>query len=156
MKLLLDKWLGRLLVLLMVLMTLDVLWGVFTRYVMGSQASWSEELARYLMIWVALLGAAFASGQGAHLAIDLLKPRLGQKQQRRVNFLISILVCAFAFTVLVIGGGRLMYVTHKLGQMSPALEIPKSYVYVVIPIAGILIILYQVLRKDLITSSSSS
>ncbi|MBX2817246.1 MAG: TRAP transporter small permease [Saprospiraceae bacterium] len=152
----LDKWLGRFLVILMALMTIDVLWGVFTRYVVGSQASWSEELARYLMIWLALLGAAYASGQGAHLAIDLLKPRLDTKNVSRVNLLISVLVCAFSLCVLVIGGGRLMYVTHKLGQMSPALNIPKSYVYVVIPVAGILIIIYQFLRRDLITKPSTA
>lgn len=156
MKEVLDKWLGRFLVLLMALMTVDVLWGVFTRYAMGSQASWSEELARYLMIWIAMLGAAYASGQGSHLAINLLKPKLDLKNQRRVNLIIRAFVVAFVFCVLVIGGGRLMYVTHKLGQISPALDIPKSYIYAVIPVAGILIILYQALRKDLITNNTAS
>ncbi|MDH3247194.1 MAG: TRAP transporter small permease subunit, partial [Saprospiraceae bacterium] len=62
-----DKVLEHILVALMAINTLDVLWGVFTRYVMGAQASWSEELARFLLIWIGILGAAWASGKNMHL-----------------------------------------------------------------------------------------
>jgi len=71
MKEIIDRYLSALLIGLMTLMTLDVLWGVFTRYVYGNQADWSEELAKFLLIWVGLLGAAYASGQKLHLTIDL-------------------------------------------------------------------------------------
>ena len=87
-----NKYLAYLLIFLMAIMTLDVLWGVFTRYVMGSQASWSDELARFLLIWVGILGAAYASGQKMHLAIDLLYPKLSSVNQKRLHSIQDLLM----------------------------------------------------------------
>jgi TRAP-type C4-dicarboxylate transport system permease small subunit len=145
MKKTIDQYLGYLLVLLMVIMTLDVLWGVFTRYALGSQADWSEELARFLLIWIGILGAAYASGQNMHLAIDLLYPRLSPAGQRRLVLIINMLIIAFALAVMVVGGLRLMYITQKLGQLSAALRIPMYLVYSVVPISGLLVIIYKYL-----------
>ena len=131
------------LVILMAAMTLDVLWGVITRYLVGSQASWSEELARFLLIWIGILGAAYASGQKMHLSIDLLKPSLSPKGQTRLSVVINLLVILFAVTVLLIGGIRLIYITQTLGQLSAALRIPMSLIYMVVPISGILVIYYK-------------
>ena len=144
-----DKILGNFLALLMGIMTLDVLWGVFTRYAMGNQSGWSEELARFLLIWIGILGAAYAAGQDMHLSIDLLMPKLQKKGQIRLKLLISFLIAAFAFTVMVIGGGRLMYITQVLGQLSPALRVPMAVVYSVAPLSGILVIYYK--ASDVVT-----
>lgn len=144
MKKTLDKYLGYLLVLLLSVMTLDVLWGVLTRYAFGSQADWSEELARFLLIWISLLGAAYASGQGMHLSIDLLMPKLTQASQRRLSIFIHVVILLFALTVMVIGGFRLMYVTQVLGQRSAALQVPMYLVYSVVPLSGVIIICYIV------------
>ena len=138
-----NKILEKLLVVLMIIMTFDVLWGVFTRYVMGNQASWSEELARYLLIWIGLLGAAYASGKKMHLSIDLLEGKIEQKNRRRLQILIASLVFLFALFVMVIGGGRLIYIVGKLGQHSPALNIPMQLVYLVVPLSGVLIMVYK-------------
>ncbi|MEM6321213.1 MAG: TRAP transporter small permease [Bacteroidota bacterium] len=138
-----DKYLGGLLTILMIVMTLDVLWGVFTRYAMGNQASWSEELARFLLIWIGILGAAYASGQKMHLAIDLLSPKLNDENKQRIDLLIKGLIILFAFLVLVVGGGRLIYISQTLGQTSAALKLPLSIVYSVLPISGLLIIYYK-------------
>ena len=139
----LNKYLGGFLIFLMAIMTLDVLWGVFTRYAMGSQASWSEELARFLLIWIGILGAAYASGQKMHLAIDLLQPKLNEQNKARMSLFISILIIIFALCILVIGGGRLMYITNVLGQLSPALRIPMWIIYAVLPVSGLLIVYYK-------------
>lgn len=138
-----DKILGGFLAFLMALMTVDVLWGVFTRYAMGSQASWSEELARFLLIWIGILGAAYAAGKNMHLSIDLLMPRLDKKRKKRLYVVISSLIILFAFTVMVIGGMRLIYITQVLGQLSPALRIPMAAVYSVVPLSGLLVIYYK-------------
>lgn len=130
-----DTILGWVLVVMLGVMTLDVLWGVFTRYVMANQASWSEELARFLLIWIGILGAAYASGQRMHLSIDLLN----EKPLR----LIAALVILFALSVMVVGGTRLVLLTAELGQTSPALGLPMSLVYAVVPLSGLLIIYYQ-------------
>lgn len=138
-----NFYLGRFLALLMAIMTVDVLWGVFTRYAMGAQASWSEELARFLLIWIGILGAAYASGQNMHLAIDLVSPKLGEVANKRLNLFIRGLIIAFALFVLVIGGARLIYISQVLGQLSPALRVPMSVVYAVVPLSGLLIIYYK-------------
>lgn len=148
----LTKYLGSFLAFLMTIMTIDVLWGVFTRYAMGSQASWSEELARFLLIWIGILGAAYASGQNMHLAIDLLSPKLEGKSKLRLAIAIRILIILFAFFVLVVGGFRLIYVTQVLGQMSPALQVPMTIVYAVVPISGLIIVYYKI--HDLLTLRS--
>jgi TRAP-type C4-dicarboxylate transport system permease small subunit len=138
-----DRILGTLLVIMLALMTLDVLWGVFTRYLLDNQASWSEELARFLLIWIGLLGAAYASGQQLHLSIDLLASK-----PRRV---IALLIILFALGVLVVGGSRLVWLTAQLGQTAPALGIPMSLVYAAVPISGVLIVFYRL--PDLIRSA---
>ncbi len=149
-----DKILGNILATLMALMTLDVLWGVLTRYVMGSQAGWTEELARFLLIWIGILGAAYASGQKMHLAIDLLQPKLSPPDQKRLIVIINTLVILFALSVMVIGGIRLIYITHILGQLSPALRVPMAFIYAVVPISGLLVIYYKI--RELTTSESEA
>ena len=147
-----DKILGAFLAVLMAVITLDVLWGVFTRYALGNQASWSEELARFLLIWIGVLGAAYASGKRMHLSIDLLGPKLEKKQQRRLQRFIDMVILAFAVTALVIGGFRLLYITQVLGQLSPALRVPMALVYSVVPLSGLLITFYKtqdILAKEI-------
>jgi len=131
------------LVILMGIMTLDVLWGVFTRYVMGAQASWSEELARFLLIWIGILGAAYAAGKNMHLAIDLYPQSLSPDKRKRLYIVINSLIILFALAVLVIGGSRLVYVTSTLGQVSAALQLPLSVVYTVLPLSGLLVIYFK-------------
>jgi TRAP-type C4-dicarboxylate transport system permease small subunit len=124
-------------------MVLNVLWQVFTRFVLGTPSSFTDELARYLMIWVGILGAAYVSGKNMHVAIDVLPQKLGGKAQKRMQIIVQLLVMAFAFLVMVIGGGRLVYITYILGQQSPALQLPLAYVYAVIPLSGLLIVYYK-------------
>jgi len=127
----------------MAIMTADVLWGVFTRYAMGNQASWTEELARFLLIWIGILGAAYVSGRNMHLAIDLISTKLKKKARRHLHLLILALILFFAVSVLVIGGFRLIYVTQVLGQISPALQLPMTIVYAVLPLSGLLVVYYK-------------
>ncbi len=147
-----DQVLKTVLAVLMAVMVLDVLWGVFTRYVMGAQSQWTEELARYLLIWIGILGAAFASGKKMHLAIDILPTSLeGRRQMLLVNS-IHVIVILFALAVLLIGGSRLVYITSKLGQVSTALDLPLAVVYSIVPISGLFIIIYKTM--DLLSPSA--
>jgi TRAP-type C4-dicarboxylate transport system permease small subunit len=138
-----NKYIGYFLVILMTIITLDVLWGVFTRYIMGSQASWSEELARYLLIWIGILGTAFVSGEGGHLSIDLVSDKLTPQKRNRLRKFIALVILLFALAVMVVGGIRLIYITAKLGQTSAALKVPMQYVYGVIPLSGLLIVMHK-------------
>jgi TRAP-type C4-dicarboxylate transport system permease small subunit len=146
MKKTLDRILGSVLVLLMALMVVAVLWQIFSRYVMNSPSSFTEELARYVFIWIGILGAAYATGQQTHLSIDILPPKLEPKNRVRLLIGINILIILFSLTVLVMGGGNLVYVNYELGQSSAALGLPLSYVYSVIPLSGILVIIYKLIE----------
>ncbi len=145
-----DLILARTLVFLMALMVINVLWQVASRFILGSPSSFTDELARYLMIWIGILGAAYVSGKNMHVSIDVLVRRFGDHTQRRLKFLVATLIILFCIGVMVVGGGRLVYITHVLDQHSPALQVPLSVVYSIIPISGLLIVFYKV--SDLINT----
>ncbi|MCB4799745.1 TRAP transporter small permease [Neotamlana laminarinivorans] len=139
-----DKILGNALIIIMGVMVINVLWQVFTRFVMGTPSSFTDELARYLMIWLGILGAAYVSGRNMHVAIDVLPLRSSSKTQKRIKLLVYVLIILFALLAMVIGGSRLVYITYILDQFSPALQLPLAVVYAAIPLSGLLIIYYKV------------
>lgn len=138
-----DQYLGYILAIIMAIMVLNVLWQVFTRFVMGAPSSFTDELARYLMIWVGVLGAAYVAGKRMHVAIDILPKKLSLENQRKVKLLVNGIIILFCLVALVVGGLRLVYITYVLDQHSPALQIPLAVVYAIIPISGILVIYYK-------------
>jgi TRAP-type C4-dicarboxylate transport system permease small subunit len=142
---LLDRILGGAIALLMAVMVLNVLWQVFTRFIINDPSSFTEEAARYLMIWVGLLGAAFAFGQKAHLALDLITARLTGARKRASEIFIQATVLFFALAVMVGGGVRLVWIQLALGQVSIALGVKLGYVYLVVPLSGGFIALYSIL-----------
>lgn len=144
MKLILDKILGSLLVFLMAVMVTAVSWQVFSRYILQASSSFTEEIARYLLIWIGILGAAYIAGQQQHLSIDILAPKLSEKNRIKLRMGINLLIILFCLLVLVIGGSNLVYLNYLLGQTSAALNIPLGAVYTVIPISGVLVIIYKV------------
>ncbi len=139
-----DRGLEAFLAFLMGFMILNVLWQVFSRYVMGAPSSFTEELARYLLIWIGLLGAAYASGKGLHLAMSLFHDKLSDKAKVRLEIILEVLIIIFSFSFLIVGGIRLVYLTFYLGQISAALEMPLGFVYLIIPISGVFFIFYSI------------
>ena len=130
------------LILAVLVLVLDVLWGVFTRYTMGEQAKWSEELARFLLIWVSLLGGAAAFGEKAHLGVDYFVGLLHPKSQKMLTVFTLLLILVFAVTIFIYGGVRM--VLDNLGQTTPALLWKMGHVYLALPISGIFIIFFTV------------
>jgi TRAP-type C4-dicarboxylate transport system permease small subunit len=142
-----DKILEALVVVIMGLLVLNVVWNVLSRYILNSPSSFSVELARYLLIWVGLIGGAYATGKKEHIAIGLFPQKLQRKdpaKRRKLDILINILIAAFAFFILVIGGIKLVVITFTMTQISPTLQIPLGYVYLSLPLSGLLIIFYSV------------
>lgn len=142
----LDTVLGGALVGLMAVAVLNVLWQVATRFVLGDPSSFTEELARYLLIWIGVLGAGYAVGQRAHLALELLPERLKGAAKRRLERLIFGGVGVFALFVMVGGGARLVYLQFTLGQTSPTLGWPLGAVYAVVPLSGLVMLAYVALH----------
>jgi TRAP-type C4-dicarboxylate transport system permease small subunit len=133
-----DRALAGLLVVLMALLVIDVLWQVASRYLLRAPSSFTEELARFLLIWVGLLGAAYAAGRNMHLAVDLLPAHLSGPGRRLLEGTILGLILLFALAVMGYGGARLVWVTLHLGQTAAALRMPLGYVYIVLPLSGLL------------------
>ncbi|MFY0626980.1 MAG: TRAP transporter small permease [Reichenbachiella sp.] len=140
-----DQVLEYTLSILLGLMVLNVLWQVTSRYLLNDPSAFTDELSRYLLIWVGLLGAAYASGRGMHVAIELLERALNEQQKRIQNLLIQTVIIVFAVMVLIIGGIRLVDISFQLGQTSSAMQIPLGYVYLALPLSGLLIAYYSVL-----------
>lgn len=127
-------------------MVLNVLWQVASRYVVKSPSSFTDELARFLLIWVGLLGSSYVAGKKMHLAIDILPSKLKGRKARNLSILINVLVALFAFFAMVWGGIKLVYITLTLNQTSAALNLPLGYVYSVIPLSGLLIVYYSIVN----------
>lgn len=146
-----DSVLAKAVAVLMGALVLAVLWQVFTRFVVRDPSSWTEELARYLMIWVGLLGAAYAAGRHKHLAVDILAGKLSGNRARLLRIIVSLCAILFAMSALFGGGMRLVWVMLKLGQTSASLQVPLGYVYLALPLSGLLITFYATLdlRRDL-------
>ncbi len=139
-----DKYLEKFLVVIMSILVIDVLWQVISRYVLSSPSSFTDELAGFLLIWVGLFGAAYVAGKKEHLAIDLLLQKSGPARRKFLEIFIAICVCVFSLPVLVVGGTWLVYTRFALEVKSAALEIPLGYVYIVLPISGILTIFFTI------------
>ena len=167
-KRMLERSLEVLIMAAVAVLVADVLWQVFTRFAVripglfpkkigafvlwllklihaAKPSTWTEELATFLLIWVALLGAAVALGRGAHLGIDYLVNKLPIKKKLCTEVFVFLCIALFSLCVMVIGGIDLVTSTLKLGQVSPALGIEIGYVYLAIPISGFFLALYSVI-----------
>jgi TRAP-type C4-dicarboxylate transport system permease small subunit len=141
----LDKALETVVIICMALLVLDVLWQVFTRKVLNNPSQWTEELATFLMIWVALLGAAVALSLGAHLGIDYFVGKLSQGKRTFIEVIVFALILIFAAYVMLYGGIDLVISTLLLGQLSPVWKIKMGYVYLAVPVSGFFMIIYSLL-----------
>jgi TRAP-type C4-dicarboxylate transport system permease small subunit len=144
----LDRLLEAVLAFLMAGMVLNVLWQICTRFLLGDPSSFTEELARFALIWLGMLGASYGFGKRLHLAVDLLGGWLGNHRVRirRLGFALELVthfcIAVFAVSILVVGGSRLVALTLHLGQASAALAIPLGAVYAVLPISGCIVLIY--------------
>ena len=152
----LDKALEWFLVTLMVLLLADVLLQVASRYLLANTISFTDELAGFLLIWVGMAGAAYVTGQEkGHLAITYVKDKFNPSHQKWLELTIHLVILAFAIGVLLVGGIWLVYTRFYLGQISPSLEISLGYIYMVVPLSGLIIAFYSLdnLRQTLKNSN---
>lgn len=130
-------------IIIMAAMTINVLWQVMSRFILSEPSSFTEELARYMLVWLGILGASYVAGQKMHLAVDLLATKLSLKYKSILEILIQFFVFVFALFVMVIGGLRLVSITLTLNQISAALQIKLGFVYIVLPISGLIMMFYS-------------
>ncbi len=121
-----------------------VLWGVGSRYLVGDQASWSEELARLLMVWLALLGAALVAREDRHLGLDVIVRSWPEDVQRLGRIVVYCLILGFAGWIMAWGGWELVSERFESGQKLPALGISKGWFYLALPVSGFLTSIFMV------------
>jgi TRAP-type C4-dicarboxylate transport system permease small subunit len=142
----LDRAVAALMACLLVLTVLAVTWQVVSRYLLNDPSGWTEELARFLLVWIGLFGGAFAYHRRLHLGLDLLADRLRSSGSRYRNLharIIDACVLIFAVAILIGGGGSLVALTLDLEQFSPALGLPMAFVYLALPLSGLLMAVFS-------------
>ena len=152
-----DAALRALLVVLVVMLVVSIAWQVMSRYLLDDPSSWTEELARFLLIWIGMLGASFAFRQRAHLGLELLPQKLEGTPAAVLRYFTLFVIALFAITVLVVGGSNLVALTWELRQYSAVLGMPIAWVYSVVPLTGTIIVFYclvQALENDADTAVS--
>jgi TRAP-type C4-dicarboxylate transport system permease small subunit len=131
----LDRVLAPFLAVLLAAVVLAVTWQVVSRYLLGDPSGWTQELARFLLVWIGLFGGALAYQRRLHLGLDLLS----EKRKSAMTGTVNLCVLLFAVAVLVVGGGALVALTLELEQYSPALGLPMAVVYLGLPASGLLL-----------------
>lgn len=139
-----NKMLEWFLIIIFALLVLDVLFQVFSRYLLGTSFAWTEEFARFSLIWMTVLGAAYLNAKREHLSMDFLYDKFSVSNKRKASILIEVLVFLFALIVMCIGGFNLVYTTLHLEQLSGTLRIPLGYIYAIMPFSGLLIMCFSV------------
>ena len=119
-------------------------WQVFTRYILKNPSSWSEELVSYLFAWMALLGASLVVGERGHMNIPILVDRAKPGMKKGLAVFSEVVACVFAAVILVYGG--IQITTLAMGQMTSSLGVPVGVFYVVLPLSGVLNIIYTILN----------
>lgn len=129
-------------ILIFATLCLVVFAQVIARFLFHSPFSWSEELARYLQVWLVLLGAAACMQRGQHIAIDFLANLMPPPLARGLAVLMNLIIVGYMLVVLRFSAD-LMEVTSY--QTSPAMQIPMSAVYLSIPVSGSLLLVESVI-----------
>ncbi len=119
-------------------------WQVFTRYLLKNPSSWSEELVSYLFAWMALLGASLVVGERGHMNIPILMDRMSPGSKKGLVIFSELVAFLFAGIILVFGG--IQITSLAMGQTASSLGIAVGIFYLVLPLSGILNILYTILN----------
>lgn len=119
-------------------------WQVFTRYILQNPSSWSEELVSYLFAWMALLGASLVVGERGHMNIPIVVERMGAKGRKFFAIFAEVVACLFAGIILVYGG--IQITNLAMGQMTSSLGVPIGLFYIVLPLSGVINMIYTVLN----------
>jgi TRAP-type transport system small permease protein len=137
----LNYGVGVLIALLLVVMTVLITWQVFARFVMGTPLRFSEEIARFAMIWLTLLGAAYAYRKGSLISVDILHEWSPPIVRKVLNIVVFSLSAVFAFILVRFGFDMTMTVS---GQSGPSTGISMFWPNLAIPLAGIMIMLNSI------------
>ena len=130
-------------IFLFVVLVAVVFYQVVARYIFNDPPSWTEELARYCQVWIILLASSICIRKGSHLAVDYFGHKLSVEAKRIINIVRSSLIVLYVAVVIVFGW-KLMVVGQY--QLSPALQVKMSFVYIIFPLSGVLMLLESIIK----------
>lgn len=141
MRAMLMRILGLFIIILFVIMTIIGTYQIVTRYFFGKPSTVSEELLTYAFTWMALLASAYVFGKRDHMRMGFLADQLTGPARKALEVAIDALTFAFSAVVMVYGGIAITKLT--LIQKTASLRVPMGYIYIIVPVAGILIMFFS-------------
>ena len=150
----LDKVLEFVCCVLLGLMTIFATWQVASRYVFNKPSTVTEELVLICFVWMGLLGAAYVFGKQEHMRMSFLVDKLSEKNQEKMQLLAEVMVIIFAVLILIFGGLKMSQLS--MVQSSSSLQIPMGYIYLALPLSGIITVIYNVLNIHLLVKKITS
>ncbi len=120
-------------VALLILLVLDVWLGVLVRYVLPVKWTFTEELARYLMIWMALLAVSSGISHREHIGMLVVFERFPPMMRKWLAVAFDLIALGFFAILLIYGVG---FVERGFGRFTMINEIPKAYPFIGVPLAA--------------------
>lgn len=117
---------------------------IVTRFIFRNPSTVSEELLTYSFTWMALLASAYVFGKRDHMRMGFMADKLGKGGQKVLNIVSEILIMILAGSVMIYGGFTIMQLT--MTQSTASLGIPMGVVYTIVPVSGIIIVIYSILN----------
>ena len=149
----LERIIRYLVLVLLSLMVIIVFANVVSRYYLHFSLAWSEEVARFMLVWLVFLGSFLAYVNDEHLGLDILVKKFPPLLRKIVALGVNLrLICSL---YAVMEGGYLMMIAN-FDWLSSAAEIPQGYVYLIIPVSCGLMILQTILKSYYILTDRSS
>ncbi|MFD2831168.1 TRAP transporter small permease [Corticicoccus populi] len=139
-----NKYVGYLLAIILAVMTLLIFWQVVSRHFFGTPLSWSEELARFLMIYLIMVGSALATKDGGMISVDILLEKFESTKFKPYIITIAQLLSIIFFVVLFIYGYQ--FAMNSFNQIAPGSQISMGWVYLSIPFGAVLLTINSITR----------
>lgn len=133
----LEKYLA---ISILTIMAVLVIWQVAARFVFKSPLSWTEEAARYLMIWLSFIGGSIGVKRGSHVGVEIFL-RILPKGYKKPGQIIGHIMSIIFILIIVFFGFKVVAMQKMMGQTSPALQIPIWWAYLGVPVGSILMLI---------------
>ena len=131
-------------IFLFAFMTVIGTYQIVTRYFFNKPSTVSEELLTYSFTWMALLASAYVFGKRDHMRMGFLADKISGSAKKYLEVIIDLLTFAFAGVVMVYGGISITKLT--MIQTTASLRVPMGYIYVVVPVTGIIIMMFSLMN----------
>ena len=136
-----DRLARFLVALMMAVMSAVVLFGVFNRFIFKIPISWTEEIAKYLLIWISMIGSSIAVRIGAHVGVGMIVTKLKESPRNIVSWVNQLIIVGFVVVLIYLGMKVSFKELHTFGYST---RIPMFWPYLAIPV-GCFMILIQLL-----------